>query len=90
MPNFEFLGISPLTPINALVAEAWAMLSNGMGGLDWKALPFVVQWLHVDDIELLVQGLMTIKTHRKASDEAEPPAGGDHTRDRDDHDFDDD
>lgn len=72
MPDLEFLGVDPLTATNALVAEAWAMASNGMGGIDWSALPFIVQWLQIDDVEGVIEGLMQIKTHRPASSDAAP------------------
>lgn len=40
------------------------MLTNGMGGIDWAGLPLAVSVHGVDDIELLIDRLVTIKTHR--------------------------
>lgn len=44
--------------------RAWRMLANGMGGLDWAGLPFVVELLGIDDVEAFVHQLMTIKAWR--------------------------
>lgn len=35
-----------------------------MGGLDWAGLPMVAAILGVDDLELFVHRLVTIKTHQ--------------------------
>ena len=40
------------------------MLQNGMGGLDWSALPLAVEYFEVDDIDDLVYRLMTIKGYK--------------------------
>jgi hypothetical protein len=45
------------------------MLGNGMGGIDWAGLPLVVAMLGVDDVEALVDRMLTIKLHK-------PPEGG--------------
>lgn len=47
-----------------LAIRAWRMLANGMGGLDWAGLPFVVELLGIDDVEAFVHQLMTIKAWR--------------------------
>ncbi len=38
-----------------------------MGGLRWEALPLMVGWLGIDDIEALMDRLAVIKLHRKES-----------------------
>ncbi len=40
------------------------MLSNGMGGVDWSGLPLAAAVLGVDDIDALVDAIVTIKTHK--------------------------
>lgn len=35
-----------------------------MGGIDWQGLSLMVALHGVEDVELLVQRLITIKTHR--------------------------
>ena len=42
-----------------------AMLSNGMGGYDWAALPLPCRVYGVRDVELLIDRLMVLKTHRR-------------------------
>jgi hypothetical protein len=44
--------------------EAWGLLSNGMGGLDWSGLEAVVALLGIADVEGLINRLKTIKLHR--------------------------
>lgn len=39
------------------------MLANGMGGVDWAGLGLAVEVLGVQDVEELVDALVTIKTH---------------------------
>lgn len=39
-------------------------LANGMGGIDWQGLPLMVALHQVDDVELLIERLLTIKYHR--------------------------
>lgn len=41
-----------------------AMLANGMGGLDWSALPLACRVHAVRDVELLIERLQVIKAHR--------------------------
>lgn len=41
------------------------MLSNGMGAIDWAGLPTVAALLDIQDLDLFVARLMTIKTHRQ-------------------------
>lgn len=47
-----------------MAVRAWNMLANGMGGIDWSGLPLVCALLGVRDVELLVERLLVIKTHR--------------------------
>lgn len=42
---------------SAATIRAW----NMMGGIDWSALPVVAELIGIDDVELLVDGLMQIK-----------------------------
>jgi hypothetical protein len=65
VPDLDFLDIAPLTGVAAQVAEVWAMACDGMGGLRWRDVEWAARYLRVDDTELLVDGLMTIKTHRR-------------------------
>ena len=44
--------------------RVFRLLSNGMGGIDWKGLPLVCGWLGVDDIEGLLIRLEVLKTYR--------------------------
>jgi hypothetical protein len=45
------------------------MLSNGMGGIDWQALPLAVAHYGIHDIDGLIRRLVTIKTHRPPTHE---------------------
>ncbi|MEN9806093.1 MAG: hypothetical protein RL756_601 [Pseudomonadota bacterium] len=36
-----------------------------MGGLDWAALPTVASMLDIDDVDLLVRGLVQIRDWQK-------------------------
>lgn len=40
------------------------MLQNGMGGLDWSALPLAIEFFDIVDVDDLVFRLMTIKAYR--------------------------
>lgn len=48
--------------------RAWNLLANGMGGFDWQGLPIVCTMLGVRDVEMLIERLLVIKTHK-------PPTG---------------
>lgn len=41
----------------SLVISAW----NLMGGLEWAALPTVAAMLDIDDVELLIRGLVQVR-----------------------------
>jgi len=58
------LPIQPAKPPDdvELVVAAW----NLMGGLDWAALPIVVEVLGVNDIERLIRQLVILREHQKA------------------------
>jgi hypothetical protein len=43
--------------------NAWNLLANGMGGLDWSGLPYVVAHLGVRDVDGLMRRLKIIKGH---------------------------
>ena len=44
--------------------QIYNSLANGMGGLDWAVLPLFAGLHGVDDIEGLVDRLLTIKLHK--------------------------
>lgn len=46
------------------VIRTWNLLANGSGGVDWAGLPYAVALFGVTDVEGLMHGLMTIKTHK--------------------------
>lgn len=44
-----------------MALKTWHMLSNGMGSFDAEGLPLAVEMFGVEDIEALVDQLLTIK-----------------------------
>lgn len=52
------------TATSVLVWQAWRVLSNGMGAIDWAGLPLVVEMLQPPDVEAFVGGLMQVKVNR--------------------------
>jgi hypothetical protein len=44
--------------------DAFRLMSNGMGGLDWAALPLAVARYGVRDVAGLIDRLLTIKGHQ--------------------------
>jgi hypothetical protein len=48
-----------LSPENAQVVQAW----QRMGGIDWAALPLIVELQAVQDVERLVFGLEQIRDY---------------------------
>lgn len=58
----------PLSERNHFALRAWALLSNGMGGIDWQGFERVAAHLCITDEEWLIESLCAIKTHR-------PPQG---------------
>lgn len=57
------------TPLELLYLEAFAYLSNGMGGIDWAGLPIVAETLGLSDTEALMHALKTIKTYAPPKEE---------------------
>lgn len=57
--------------------QAYNLLSNGMGGLDWAGLPIVAAYLGISRVEPLLHALAVIKAHKppRADDDsaATPP-----------------
>jgi hypothetical protein len=51
----------PPPPESSQAVEAW----NIMGGLNWSALPIVVELIGVDDVELLIEQLVIIRNKQK-------------------------
>lgn len=58
-----------MTADQAIALQAFTLLKNGMGGLDWAGLPFVVAHLGVQDVPALIEALHTIKTYSPPKDE---------------------
>jgi hypothetical protein len=51
-------------PDDLLASEVAALLRNGQGGIDWTALPFVVRWLNVRDVDMLCRRLRIMLLYR--------------------------
>ena len=49
--------------------KAFNFLSNGMGGIDWAGLDYVIERLGIEDPAALMDALYTIKTHRPPEEE---------------------
>ena len=49
---------------DVVASRAYAMLANGMGGLDWSGVPLVAELLGVGDLEMFLHRLTVIKLHR--------------------------
>ena len=60
-------------PFLFCAVQAWGLLANGMGGIDWAGLPLVVEHLGVRDVPRLMDCLQTIKQHTPDR----PPEGKD-------------
>lgn len=58
-----------MTADQAIALQAFTLLKNGMGGLDWAGLPYVVEHLGVQDVPALIDALHTIKTYSPPKDE---------------------
>ena len=58
-----------MTADQSIALQAFTLLKNGMGGLDWAGLPFVVAHLGVQDVPALIDALHTIKTYSPPKDE---------------------
>jgi hypothetical protein len=51
----------PLTAENGAAIKAYNLLSNGMGGIDWAGLDVVVEMLGIEDVEALIEALLSIR-----------------------------
>ena len=58
-----------MTADQAIALQAFTLLKNGMGGVDWAGLPFVVEHLGVQDVPALIEALHTIKTYSPPKEE---------------------
>lgn len=54
---------------DALATKVYALCANGMGGLDWSAVPLQAARYGVDDVEGLLDRLEVIKLHRRPEKE---------------------
>lgn len=52
------------------------MLSNGMGGIEWAGLPYVVEHLGIPDISLFLHQIKVIRAHSPDAKDA-PSDDGD-------------
>lgn len=52
---------------------AYNMLSNGMGGIDWSGLDLAVERFEIEDVEGLIDRLVTIKNHQPPEDLHDEP-----------------
>jgi hypothetical protein len=52
-----------------VASRGYALLANGMGGLDWAGVPLVAQLLGVTDFEMFLHRLTVIKLHRPGAAE---------------------
>ena len=51
-----------IAPLQHLHVRAFELLRNGMGGIDWAGLPYVVEHLGLDDVPALIDAVHTITT----------------------------
>jgi len=50
--------------------KVYAMLQNGMGGIDWgPGLDLAIALFQIEDVEALCNDLLTIKWHKPAKPE---------------------
>ncbi len=47
-----------------LAYRVYAMLANGMGGLDWSGLSYAAEFVGAADLDDLTERLLVIKLHR--------------------------
>lgn len=60
----------PAASVDDIAASrAYALLANGMSGLDWTGLPLVAEMLGVTDLEMFLHRLTVIKLHRPGATE---------------------
>lgn len=53
-----------------MAIRVWNALADGHGGIHWAGLDLMVAWLGIDDVEGLLQRLLTIKGHSRPSADA--------------------
>lgn len=46
-------------------------MANGMGGVDWQALPLLCGWLGITDVQGLMQRLVVMRMYRKPNERTE-------------------
>lgn len=51
-------------PLDRAAIAVFNMVSNGMGGIDWGAVPFACDYLGVEDVDVIVERLLVIKSHK--------------------------
>lgn len=47
------------------ILKAWNMMGRQ---IDWSALPIIVEYLDVDDVEILIDGLLEIRNYQEQID----------------------
>ena len=52
---------SPLSKDDMDAINAWRLLGNGMGGIDWSGMPWAIEFLEVTDVLGLITRLHAIK-----------------------------
>jgi hypothetical protein len=57
------------TPASREAIRVALMIANGAGGFDWSALDLAIAMYEVDDVEELLDNLMTIKQWHQPSKE---------------------
>jgi hypothetical protein len=57
-------------PDSLIALKGYGLLANGMGAFDWAGLPWVVELLGIQQIELFIHRLQTIKEHKPDKGEA--------------------
>lgn len=45
------------------------MLQNGNGGIDWAGFGLAVEYFGVENVDVLIGLLLTLKAHKKPKDE---------------------
>jgi hypothetical protein len=58
-----------ISPLQYMHVQAFELLRNGMGGIDWAGLPYVVEHLGLEDVPALIDAVHTIKKFNPPKDE---------------------
>lgn len=63
--GIEYEGEPPPEPGHCEVQaiQAWNLLSDGAGGIDWSGMPLVCEYLGIDDLDGLIGRLQAIRQH---------------------------